>query len=459
MNLHSMKLSYYSIFSEPLNERDDVALLATRTGQSCVITKEAQDHLLEGRFELLSDELRTRLVDIELLVDPEQDELQYIIDENKRSIKKTDGSLYIVIQPSANCQLGCDYCGQSHTKDYISASLQEKLVERTRNKLQEKNYPGLSVGWFGGEPLMGLSQIRLLTKEFLKLAEEQGIRYSSSIVTNGLSLKEDIFLELVRDLKVSHIEVTLDGTQEFHDNVRHTKKKEKTFDIILSNLEKILNRDDFESLNCPISIRCNVDHRNVEGVSPLIQLLAEKGLHQKIQYFYPIGIYSWGGNDAQTKSLTKEEFAQMEIDWLIEMLDLGYRPGFMPNRVKNVCMAVSDSSEMYDAFGNIFDCTEVSYSDTYGDGYVLGNLKFDEVTYSSTRTFSNWNDQILANEFQCFSCKMLPVCGGCCPKSWREGRRACPNSKFNIKEKLALAYVIASSGEYESVNEVRAIQD
>lgn len=454
-----MKLSYYSIFSDTLNDRGDIALMATRTGQSCVITKEAHTHLLEGRYELLSEELRNRLIEIELLVDPAQDELQYIIDGNKSSIKNANDNLYLVIQPSANCQLGCDYCGQSHTKDYISPNLQKQLIERTRKRLGEKSYPGLSIGWFGGEPLMGLAQIRLLSHEFLKLTEEFGIRYSSSIVTNALSLKEEIFLELVKDHKVNHIEVTLDGTQEFHDNVRHTKSKEKTFDIIVSNLEKILNREDFHSLNCSISIRCNVDHRNVEGVSPLIQLLARKNLHQKIDYFYPIGIYSWGGNDAQTKSLTKEEFAQREIDWLIEMIDLGYKPGFMPGRVKNVCMAVSESSEMYDAFGNIFDCTEVSYSDAYGDSYVLGNLRFDEATYAQKRTFSDWNDQILNNEFQCFSCKMLPVCGGCCPKSWREGNRACPTSKFNIKEKLALAYVVASSGEYANVKEVRAIQD
>lgn len=454
-----MKLSYYTIASEPLNEREDVAFLATRSGQSCVITDGAYQNLLNGRFDLISEELKNRLINIEALVDDDEDELQFIIDDNKNSIRNANGFLYIVIQPSANCQLGCDYCGQTHTKDYLPTHLQTKLIERTRKKLLEKKYPGVSVGWFGGEPLMGLNQIRSLTKEFLKLTEEFNIEYNSSIVTNGLSLKEDIFLELVNEIKVNHIEVTLDGTGEFHDNVRHTKKKEKTFDIIFNNLEKILNREDYNNFNCPISIRCNVDHRNVEGVSPLIKLLADRGLHKKIQYFYPIGIYSWGGNEAQTKSLTKEDFAQMEIDWLIEMLDLGFKPGFMPHRVKKVCMAVSDSAEMYDAFGNIFDCTEVSYSDVYADSYVLGNLKFDEATYSQKRTFTNWNDQILNNEFQCFSCKMLPVCGGCCPKSWREGNRACPTSKFNIKEKLALAYVVACSGEYENLNEIRAIQD
>lgn len=280
------------------------------------------------------------------------------------------------------------------------------------------------------------------------------------MVSNALSLKEDIFLELVNELSVNHIDVTLDGTQDFHDGVRHTKTKEKTFDIILGNLEKILNLDDFESYNCPISIRCNVDYRNVEGVSPLIKLLATKGLHKKIQYFYPIGIYSWGGNEAHTKSLAKEDFAKKEIDWLIEMLDLGYKTRFfLPTRIKNVCMAVSESSEMYDAFGNIFDCSEVSYSDLYADTYVLGNLKFDETTYSSKRTFANWNNQILNNEFQCFSCKMLPVCGGFCPKSWREGRSACPPSKFNIKDKLALAYALAYSAKYKNLTEIRLIRD
>jgi len=40
---------------------------------------------------------------------------------------------------------------------------------------------------------------------------------------------------------------------------------------------------------------------------------------------------------------------------------------------------------------------------------------------------------------------MLPVCGGGCPKAWHENMQACPTPKFNIKERLALAYVVSKT--------------
>ncbi|MEO7046930.1 MAG: SPASM domain-containing protein, partial [Ferruginibacter sp.] len=125
----------------------------------------------------------------------------------------------------------------------------------------------------------------------------------------------------------------------------------------------------------------------------------------------------------------------------------GFMPNLLPSRVKTVCLAVNPSNEMVDAYGNLFNCTEVSYVDVYKDtSYVLGNVKFDRPDEEyKDRPLVNWNDEILDNKFQCNSCKMLPVCGGGCPKSWHEDMRACPTNKFNIKEKLLLSYVLTKS--------------
>ena len=293
---------------------------------------------------------------------------------------------------------------------------------------------------------MALPQIRLLTPMLIKLAQEFDIPYSAKIVTNGLSLKENIFVELVHDLKITSMEVTLDGSAEFHDKRRHTKEGGPSFDLIFKNLLAIYNREDFEQMGCRISIRCNVDGRNWQGVSPLIKLLAEHNLQKKIAYFYPIGVYSWGGNTAHEKSLTKEEFAEMEIDWLIEMIEAGFSPSLFPSRTKRICIAVSKSSEMYDPYGNIFNCTEVSLTNFYEKTpYALGNLNFDHKHLNEAPILSDWNNSLLEDRFPCHKCKMLPVCGGGCPKAWHEDLQACPPPKFNIKERLALAYVLSKT--------------
>jgi uncharacterized protein len=438
------KLSHYTIITDPLNSRQDRVIFSTRSAQASIIKKNIYEALIEGRFEELDATDYDTMITNKVIVPADENELLEIITQNKEHIGSEE-ILYEVIQPSAMCQLGCDYCGQAHTKNYISNSLYDNLISRIREKAGRKKYRGMYIGWFGGEPLMGLKQIRELTPLLKELAAEFDMPYASKIVTNGLSLKENIFVELVNELKVDHIEVTLDGIAPYHDKRRITKYEGgATFNIIFQNLLDIFNRPDFFDFNCQISLRCNVDERNEDGVSPLIQLLAEHNLQEKIAYFYPIGVYSWAQNEAHKKSMTKEEFAEKEIGWLMELIEYGFNVNLLPGRVKQVCLSVSPSSEMYDAYGNIYNCTEVSYTPVYeGSDYVIGNLKFPKETYSKKRMLTDWNDEVLAGKFPCHTCKMLPVCGGACPKSWHEDMRACPPNKFNIKDKLTLSYIVS----------------
>jgi uncharacterized protein len=443
------KLSYYTIISDPVNSHNDVILFSTRSGRAVKIKETIKDKLLQQDVDNIAESVKKQLIDIKALVPADENELHTIVEENNSSIRNAT-ELYEVIQPSAMCQLGCDYCGQEHTKDYIIPAVYNKLLERIQLKLKSGNYKSLYIGWFGGEPLMGLKQIREISRELKKITQLNGLGYGAKIVTNGLSLKPAIFRELAQEMAIKHVEITLDGTGMYHDQRRITKEGKPTFNLILKNVVDITSMPDYFDLDCKISLRCNVDYRNVEGVSPLIKLLAEHKLQDKLAYFYPIGVYSWGGNEAHHKSLTKEQFAELEIDWMIEMLEHGFLPGLLPNRVKKVCMAVSKSSEMYDAFGNIFNCTEVSYTSYYkGTPYVLGNLKMDHTYVEENRPLHTWysdmKDDSKAKRFPCTTCRMLPVCGGGCPKSWHEDMRACPSAKFNIKDRLALSYVASKS--------------
>jgi uncharacterized protein len=440
------KLSYYIIFSDYVNNKKDSIIFCTRTAEGIVVSDNIRQALEQERFYDLPEQVFQSLIKAKAIVPEEEYELSTVINENKKAIGN-NGELYEVIQPSAMCQLGCDYCGQHHAKHYIKEEMFDKIIDRIRYKASLKKYDSLFIGWFGGEPLMGLQQIRKLSARLKELAASLGLEYGAKIVTNGLSLKENIFRELATDLNIRQIEITLDGTAEFHDQRRHTKEKGATFDIIFGNLLKIVNMEDYHQLGCSISVRCNVDGRNYTSVSDLIQLIAKHSLQDKLAYFYPIGVYSWAGNDAHQKSITKEEYAQMEIDWMIEMLEVGLMPSLLPRRNKQVCLAVSPVSEMYDPYGNIFNCTEVSLTPFYEKTeYVLGNLRFTEASdISKSKPLVNWNDEVLEGKFPCHSCKMLPVCGGGCPKSWHEDMRACPTAKFNIKERLALSYVASKS--------------
>ncbi|MEO9004781.1 MAG: radical SAM protein [Ginsengibacter sp.] len=440
------KLSFYTIFSDPVDLLKNRVAYNTRTGNTAIVSEACYNFLQNGLEEYMPPSIREKLIGKGILTELNENEIETIIRENNTDIKSKgpDKYLYEVIQPTAMCQLGCYYCGQQHTKTNLKDDLVDKIVERIITKFRRGRYKGILIGWFGGEPLLGLPQMRSINKKLRESLDGEDVDIRGKIVTNGLSLKENIFLELVNDFKINNFEVTLDGTEEFHDQHRYTKSKKKSFSLIYRNLQQIMNREDFLSLKCSISIRCNVDEKNIDGVVPLINKLADDGLHQKIAYLYFVNIYSWGGNDANTISLTKEQIAKNQLEWRVLQIKRGYPVSInLPKRKKQICIAVGGDSEMYDAYGNIFNCTEVSYSSVYEEGmYKLGSLKENHLGEFQNKPFNNWNKEIQdGTQAPCHFCRLLPVCGGTCPKSWKEGNPACPPFKYNIKKDLELLYL------------------
>lgn len=437
-----MKLSRYHVLSPPVvdGKTGDLkcVIFATRTAEARLISPEAWALIESGQFEQLPREVLTELVDIEILVPDEQDELRLVLQRNQAAIADDD-NLYLVVQPTAWCQLGCGYCGQQHFQKRISDADQRLFVERTRKKLEAKRYKTLELSWFGGEPLAAMDVIRALSPQLMQLALEFDVLYTAKVVTNGLNLTPAVATELVGELGIGSIEVTLDGIAPFHDVRRHTKTGKGTFDRIYSNVVALAKRDD---LAVNLTVRCNVDRRNYEGVSPLLHMLAEDGVQRRLS-FYVAPVHSWG-NSAHLESLSSEEFSKWEIKSLAEMVQLGFNPKILPNRRPIVCMAVSPDSELVDANGDLFNCTEVSYVPKYGapNRYAIGNLATGEMP-GKRDVLGDLNDRIDRGEYDCGACRMLPVCGGRCPKLWQEGIVPCPSTKFNIESRLLVKYAMS----------------
>ena len=428
---------------------DTILYYSSRSGETIALESHTAAIFESEDYDDLPENIFSKLLSTYLIVPSKENELEEVIQENKNAILDSR-TLYQVIQPTANCQLGCGYCGQNHTKALLDDLQMDAIIDRVRYKLENENkFDALEIGWFGSEPLMGLKNIRSLTPRLKELADNHNLAYSSKMTTNGLSLKLNVFLDLVKNHHIRSFEITLDGTEEFHDKRRFLKSGEKSYKIILENLIDILNYEGYDKLNAAITIRCNVDQTNDEGASLLIDELKALGLNKKIRSFYVAPIHSWG-NDAHLKSLEVEQFADKEIGWLMHCLKSEINSTILPMRKKQTCMAVDPTAELVDAYGNIYNCTEISYVPTYDDSdYILGNLK----TVSSNdllpkRHFIDWYDLIKENKSNspCHTCKILPVCGGACPKTWKEGIFSCPPIKFNIEDRIALSYLIAQKG-------------
>ena len=184
---------------------------STKTAKKLLIDKITYDNLINKEFMKLSNENYKNLYNEGILVDDDINELKDFLQKSEKYIEN-NSTLYEVIQPSADCQLGCAYCGQTHQKKNINSDLIAKIANRIENKLKTKKYTHLSVGWFGGEPLLAISKIEELTEKLKNITNKYNISYSSSITTNGIGLKEAIFRRLlscqVKEIAVSVLAVS-----------------------------------------------------------------------------------------------------------------------------------------------------------------------------------------------------------------------------------------------------------
>lgn len=453
-----LKLSRYLVVTDtihdPLDGREKRILFGTRTGSMRVVDSGWWERLSAGDFASVPPRLINELKESNIVVDSQEDELARVLTENRTAIANT-GRFFLAILPTAECQLSCYYCGQFHREQTLSQGNQDRLVQRVRDKLEVGQYRNFKVTWYGGEPLLAMDIIRSLSQRFKAVSNEFGCTYHADLVTNGILLTSEIGAELSREHCVRHVDVTLDGTDRYHDQRRYGKNGTPSFWIIFNNIVALARRDD---LDPGLRIRCNVDHRNRDGVLPLLQLLVDYGLHERLEKVYIMPVHAWV-KESQELSVNPREFATWEIEWLAQMNRLGFRNiDLIQPRNKIVCFAVEPDGEEVDAFGNLFNCSEISYvrayerttplkepSETWSNMYSIGSLESGEEP-GKRELLAKFNDRIERGEIPCNTCAILPVCGGSCPKYWHIGLVPCPPVKFNIIQRLILQYHLVTSG-------------
>ena len=392
---NEMKFSKYHLSTDELSDVDIPGkriIFSTRTATSILVDDNIYNSLVLNNFSELEEEIYSSLVDKEFIVPKEEDEYRHIMSTNAET-RDTVNFLAMTIQPTANCQLGCHYCGQQHTKDYAKDDVIEKYVERIEHLLNTNAvYNGVSITWYGAEPLMGYSSIRKASKKLIDLCESKKFGYLSDIITNGLSLKPSLFEVLVKECRITNYQITLDGSAESHDTRRITKSGEPTFDIIMKNIIDVTNTETYSQYNCNISIRVNIDKSNYQFVDPLIECIKNYDLQKKVSiYFAPV--VDFGGNDAGKDSLSLNFFAEKEIEWLFKCYEYGVRmSSVLPKRSYAACMVEYENNEVWDAFGNIYSCWEFPYSEYATGESLIGNLFRPEEEYNKNALLRNWSE-------------------------------------------------------------------
>lgn len=431
------------ITNESINTRKDVKLVfSLRTGNVISLKNITLTNIISNDYSNIGKDLFEKLIRLKIIVPYNEIELNSILSQFKNN--QTSDILDFVITPSSNCQLGCSYCGQTHSKYNMTLSTIKNLLCHIEHKLSIKKYKGLSVTWYGGEPLLGIKAIKEIVYGLKKICNKNQVRlYPASIITNGLNLNLKKFDELV-NLGIKNFQITIDGTKDIHDKSRHTKLGHPTYDIILKNIVNIVKSSIYEEENIAINIRINVHKYNYKSIDDLLLIFKELNIHNKININME-PIHDWGKNKADKEiGLPIKKFSDLEIEWFIKMHELGFHiNNFIPFPTYKTCMLTDDDAELIDAYGEILYCWEIPFTKEFDQVFVKENINnSSKFQYNLIRKHDlrNWYEEIKEKDYDCYKCKFLPVCGGSCPISWFKGNVPCPSYKYNMEERILLSY-------------------
>jgi len=376
-------------------------------------------------------------------------ELHFLVEDDRDEWKDLDRFLAEGYQPktfcpviavTASCNLDCIYCfeeGAVDRRDRISSTNSGKVVQWLEDYvIKNSELERLSLGLFGGEPLLYPQACEYFIREANSVADRHNLSFDFGITTNGTRLSRDLVIDW-RQKGLSFIRVTLDGPKKIHDERRpfRGKKKSGSFDLILQNLKSISDLEGFE-----IEIEINVDNENYKYVPELLDILADNGLRDRIsvvpeQTFESLAsagkATGCGAGACGSCSLEKEHKAsdnfQAKIgeskEWFSKFLlkendlseafvfavsAIGQKKFRMPEMVGVYypCIFVQKHHVVIDWSGDLYKCS-----------FTMGNseMRAGDVVQG----FNENNERMLASVSTVEWCKerrcaYIPLCGGGC---------------------------------------------
>ncbi len=378
-------------------------------------------------------DIREALIQGHFLIEDNVDELATMKADMFRDRFRTD-QLHLTIAPTLDCNFRCDYCYEDHLRVTMSRPVQDALVRWVEERAKATRE--LHVTWYGGEPMLprSLEAVRNLSRAFIDLCAKNGIMYNAHLVTNGYLLDRPKMEELVA-LKVSKVQVTLDGPPEIHDKRRHLTGGQGTFDKIVQNLEDTMDLAEFQ-------LRINVDRRNSMACLDVIQLLADKGLAAMARpYIAQVTQDGAACGNIMELCYSSEEYANVEVEIYREAAKRNLPLSRYPFRINGAfCTVDRVNGYVVAPSGSLFKCWhEVTMTPENSIGSVIDGVEpFHKVNED---LWLAWDP---LEKSGCRSCDVLPICHGGCPLAARDvadqDRGACEHYKFHLEPLLEIRH-------------------
>lgn len=213
-----MKASIFNII-EPIN--NGILLYNTNSNSILKLNNEYTTKYLhfQKTNELTDPSLKAALIKGKMIFNEGViSEVDQLLLENTLS-RFSGNSIGLTIAPTMKCNFRCPYC---YEKGRNLATMSIETIQKTKNFISslKKTYNNLSVTWYGGEPLLALPIIKELMELSIKVFGSQNVH--SSLISNGYLMTQQS-VKTMKELSIDHIQITIDGPPEIHNQRRCLK--------------------------------------------------------------------------------------------------------------------------------------------------------------------------------------------------------------------------------------------
>lgn len=389
--------------------------------------------------ELDPDTLRD-LTEKKVLVENDDVEMAKfkLIKQYNRMNNKT---LSLTIAPTLACNLHCSYCFEKkHPNIYMDDKVEDDIINFIAG---HKDIEKLHISWFGGEPLLNFPRIVSLTRKMLAIPNIKD--YSAEIITNGVCMDSNK-ADVLGDLRIKTVHVTIDGIGNVHNQRRKGCKGEDTYSKIINALDILSQYDDISK-----TIRVNIDKSNCEEFVKVFTMINKR--YHGLNFNTYLGFIkdSYGCGNACTGCFATEEQGLLVME---AYKQLSQSSGTLtPQRYNYECIARQKNGFLIGPKGEIYKC----WTDLGNSDMCLGNINnLSDISQDLLAQYMVGADPF--SDVTCQSCFLLPFCGGGCPHSrimndfYGSSNNNCHFAKWHIKEFLETSYYLQNKLKFYGRN-------
>lgn len=310
--------------------------------------------------------------------------------------------LSITLFMTRQCNFRCTYCGQDHEDMEMTDEIYERILQEIERYVDKVKVQGVSISYFGGEPLLKKDKMLHFSKRVKEIAEKYNVRVMQGMSTNGYLLSKSTFIELIEH-GINGFQICIDGLKATHDNFRRLTNGSGTWQAIIDNLKFMKNTE--HPFN--VVLRTNYNEELLLEANEFYEFIKSNFDDKRYRIYYET--IKKHNEEVDTLNLTEGVVSDISLANSLNSNELHCANAIertLP--CSTVCMTTYPLAFAIDCDGTIRKCTHLIDDNPVN---MMGNIKENNLDPMDEKTIP-WTANYSLLNSECSECKIKPLCFG-----------------------------------------------